>query len=549
MLKKFFIILISILLMIGMCGNVNAAELKTSLDIIQKASETKYLENDQGFISKTIVDSNSDTGEVTIELKLSNTSKETEINKDTEVFLVLDNSVSMNYNSTENSTRKSLIVSSATTLTNKIYNSSSNVKIGVVRFASKWSGTASSTGKSYEQPNASNLMCELTSNSNTVLNAISQYSTMDTEAGTNIYAGLKKAYDNFSSEKNNKIIILLTDGLPGEYTESYYDYESKSTIDSKTKSYIQTIGKDVTLISLLTGVSTDSKDSDEATRIEGIFGTSQNPTSGKFYNISDADIENVVSNDIFEDIMEIVQNPINTTKIVDYFPEDITDNFDFSYVGSPSIGTTSDNIDTESKTITWDIGTLKGDEVATLKYKLKIKDMKNTELLNKTIATNEKVVLTYKDTESKDYTVELTSSPKIQLSEVKEELTATVSYAPTTNTTGNVVATIKTNKKVNKVDGWTLSDDGKTLTKTYSTNATETVHLVDLDGMTKDVEVKITNITSATSKQDNEKDTTTAKGTLPQTGVNMAVSIASIIAIILVALVLYKKYNSYKDIK
>ena len=27
--------------------------------------------------------------------------------------------------------------------------------------------------------------------------------------------------------------------------------------------------------------------------------------------------------------------------------------------------------------------------------------------------------------------------------------------------------TIKTNKKVNKVDGWTLSDDGKTLTKKY----------------------------------------------------------------------------------
>lgn len=117
--------------------------------------------------------------------------------------------------------------------------------------------------------------------------------------------------------------------------------------------------------------------------------------------------------------MEKIQNPINTVKIVDYFPEDITENFDFSYVGSPSIGTTSDSIDTESKTITWDIGTLKGDEVATLKYKLKIKDMKNTELLNKTIATNDKVVLTYKDTESKDYKVELASSPEIQLSEIK----------------------------------------------------------------------------------------------------------------------------------
>ena len=81
MLKKFFIILISIILIIGMCGSVNAAELKTSLDIIQKASETKYLENDQGYISKTIVDSNADTGEITIELKLSNTTKNNQSHK------------------------------------------------------------------------------------------------------------------------------------------------------------------------------------------------------------------------------------------------------------------------------------------------------------------------------------------------------------------------------------------------------------------------------------------------------------------------------------
>lgn len=45
--------------------------------------------------------------------------------------------------------------------------------------------------------------------------------------------------------------------------------------------------------------------------------------------------------------------------------------------------------------------------------------MQNTELLNKTIATNKKVVLTYKDIEEKDYEVVLDDSPKIQLSEIK----------------------------------------------------------------------------------------------------------------------------------
>ena len=455
----------------------------------------------------------------------------------------------MDYNSTETSTRKSLIVNASTNLVNKIYDNTSNVKVGVVRFASKWSGAESSTGKEYSQPYAANLMCSLTDSKETVVNAITEYKNMETEAGTNIYAGLKKAYENFSEENSNKIIILLTDGVPTEYKESNHDYATEETVDNNTKSYIQTIGKEVTLISLMSGIANDSEDSNDLERVENIFGTQTNPTSGYFYNISDADIESVVNNDIFANVMEKVQNPINTVKIVDYFPEDITKNFEFSYVGNASTGTASEGIDEETKTIYWDIETLKGNEVATLKYKLKIKDMKNTDLLNKTIATNEKVVLTYKDTESKDYTVELTSSPKIKLSEVKEELTATVTYNPTTNTTGKVIATIKTNKKVNEVDGWTLSEDRMTLTKEYTTNTTETIHLVDIDNMTKDVVVKITNIIKEEAKQPEQppKDDTTATSNLPQTGASATI-IISLIALTIISIVIYKKYNSYKDI-
>ena len=51
--------------------------------------------------------------------------------------------------------------------------------------------------------------------------------------------------------------------------------------------------------------------------------------------------------------------------------------------------------------------------------------MQNQKLLNKTIATNEKVILTYNDVDEKGYTVTLESSPKIQLSEIKEADTTT----------------------------------------------------------------------------------------------------------------------------
>ena len=70
------IILILIAIIIGSSSSsVFATDLKTALNIVQKSSEKKYLENDQGYISKSIVDIDSNKGEVTIELKLSNTKK------------------------------------------------------------------------------------------------------------------------------------------------------------------------------------------------------------------------------------------------------------------------------------------------------------------------------------------------------------------------------------------------------------------------------------------------------------------------------------------
>ena len=179
-------------------------------------------------------------------------------------------------------------------------------------------------------------------------------------------------------------------------------------------------------------------------------------------------------------------------KITDYFPTDITDNFEFSYVGKPSVGTASTGIDTKTNTIEWNIGTLKGDEVATLQYKLKIKDMKNQKLLNKTISTNEKVVLNYTDTDATDYTVTLSSSPKIQLFEVKD-----INIGGDIDINGN----IEINGNINGGNG-------------------------------------------SSSKKDN----TTATGNIPQTGMNYAV-ISAIALIAIISIVSYKKYITYKDVK
>ena len=138
-----------------------------------------------------------------------------------------------------------------------------------------------------------------------------------------------------------------------------------------------------------------------------------------------------------------------------------------------------------------------------------------------------------------------------------EELTAIITYSTTAETTGSVTATIKTNKKIKEVTGWTISSDGKTLTKTYTKNTTETVKLVDYDNKTKDVQIKIANI-KATSTPTPSKttptptpkgtDSTTMKGKIPQTGESYTIALISIITIAISA-ILYIRYKKMKDIK
>ena len=107
--------------------------------------------------------------------------------------------------------------------------------------------------------------------------------------------------------------------------------------------------------------------------------------------------------------------------MVDYFPKDIIENFEFSYVDKPNIGSISNEISKNDNSIDWDIGTLKAGSVATVRYKLKIKDMKNKALLNKVLSTNEKVILTYSDNKNIGYNVVLDTSPKIQLAEIEKQ--------------------------------------------------------------------------------------------------------------------------------
>lgn len=83
------------------------------------------------------------------------------------------------------------------------------------------------------------------------------------------------------------------------------------------------------------------------------------------------------------------------------------------------------------------------------------------------------------------------------IDQVAPEIVGTPNYSDTTPATkGPVTVTIVANEPIQEVNGWDLADDQKTLTKTFSDNATEKVTLVDLAGneIATPVQVTINNI-------------------------------------------------------
>ena len=405
-MKKKVILLIFILMLL-LSRYVFALEIQTELKVLEKFSEKKYLENDQGYVIKTLADINPDSGEAIVELKLSNTAKD------------VDNSGSMDFKLSNGKKRKEVVVESAKNLTNKIYDNIDNVKMGIVRFWGK-------DNMGY----AASIMSNVTSDKKVIISHLDSIAEMKTEPGTNIEAAILAANRMFTKKSKNKIIILLTDGIPNIDNEYNTDLE---TVFNNTKKTLQSIGDKAYIISIMTGVSDADLDKEKHIKptdiVKRIFGTDEKPTTGKFYNISDLDIDRVVSENVYKDLIKKVRNPINNVKMVDYFPKDIIENFEFSYVDKPNIGSISNEIRKNDNSIDWDIGTLKAGSVATVRYKLKIKDMKNKALLNKVLSTNG-------DNKNIGYNVVLDTSPKIQLAEIEKQ---------------NNINIDKNNKKINGI--------------------------------------------------------------------------------------------------
>ena len=415
MKKSVFITLFLILILVA---NISFANYETvTMTVVEEPICTIEIGENSKF-EKRLIEKNLNNKEVTLQLQVTN--EETSLQPTGEIMLVIDNSMSMEEIVEGTTTREDLVIESANTLVNTILEGNDNLQVGVVSFSTNADVSLEGT------INDANLVSDLSSDPQALTSAISniQY----TGPRTDLESGLSLASQYFTEEDNNKYVIVLTDGVPNvalNYDGIYYSDD----VINKTKAQLQALDSaGYNVITMLTGIT--ETDSVPATRqddktygdiIEEIFGTESTPTVGKFYNVQDSEIEQTITNNIYNDLLPIEQ-VLTDIVITDYFPQEIIDNFDFAYVSEPNIGNISAEVNPENNSITWTISELRPGETATVQYTLSLKKDFDSSIVGKILDTNEKVDISY--TNLNGETVEDTSdvTPKLKLTEPPVEL-------------------------------------------------------------------------------------------------------------------------------
>lgn len=431
-MKKFLTAILAIILVLAMSGSVFAVS--TTMEIVED-NICKINLNDSSYVEKKICDSDLANHQVTLQLKVTNDSKV--VIPSGELMLVIDSSESMNESVSDTKTRKQLVLDSANKLvTDLLKANSTSLKIGVVTF-STGTETDPDTGYLVTGTEAdAQKVCDFSNDLSTLTSKIS--SIEGTGQYTNLDSGLQLAKKSFTSENNNKYMIVLTDGLPN-LAVGYNDlvtYDGLTDVINQTKSTLSSLSG-ISVTTMLTGINSEEANfRAEGTNsytygqvIKEVFGSEENPTVGKFYNVNDSEIEKTITDKIYHDLLP-VSSTLEDITVVDYFPQYIVDNFELTYVDGIDISNVSSKIDTDTNSITWKIAKLASGETATIQYKLTLKDNFDESIISKILDTNEKVDVKYNDYDgtSKEKSSDVT--PKIRLVAQKEDPTVAPKELP-----------------------------------------------------------------------------------------------------------------------
>lgn len=447
MSKKIFIFLLILILVCITPYSINAQEVQNSLNVIKMEAETTYLDNANGFLDNKITSFDSNLGTVNLELSLNNSSssqdQETEHYENTEIFIIIPE-VSSNET-------KTTYANYIETFADKVFEANSNTKIGIVGMNGTISdldenniATDNDEGTIPGSMDDAKIITMPTTNVTDLVNGITNMNPENWKYHYNLEVAIKIAKNNFSDDVN-RILISLYDNVPGivigEASRVNYGGIFGTTIEEAVRNHLTRIvnqtkteilslaDEDISFILLRpddtsfdqTWTNADTGEIilelDGKPYVDDLYGSIDNPTYGKMYSLNNANLEQIVTDYIYNDVMEEIGTAISNVSIEFTFSKDILDNFDITIGDSSDINI--DNLTTDGIMV-WNVGSLDANESVTLKYSLKIKDMNNSNLLNKTIPIAEQVVLTYNDSSAKEHTVTSTDSPSVRL--VRDEV-------------------------------------------------------------------------------------------------------------------------------
>ena len=409
--------------------------------------------------------SNIDTTNKTIDITLKVTNNEkpgedqtTTALKAGEVVFLIDGSRSMktnkvNVNGTE-TTREQIVIDAAKTLTDKLFKQNKDMKVGVVEFA-----TSTTVSEEGTENDAKTITQSLVSSADEATKALETVANDTMGARTDLEAGLdaaEKLLNTTKTDNSKKYIITLTDAIPnvaigvtpqtdGTQFTSAYD-EKVFTPTKKKLTSLKSSG--INVISLLINMTDDeiqiSTMNPKPTYkevAEDIFGTTSTPTAGPVYYVEDSTATTAITDSIYNDLFETktvkatAKYKLTNIVIKDYIPQNYVDNFNFSYVSQPNIGSISTEIDKTDNSITWSIPELGVGKTATVTYRLSLKDQFDSDILNIDLPTNKNVTVDYKENGKDGNQVKSDKCPVVKLAtEPKKEEPKTPDNIPKAGT-------------------------------------------------------------------------------------------------------------------
>ena len=410
MKKTIYGILIALFIVLFTCTSSFAA-------MVNKGDATMSLVEDNicnisfgqyGEFEKKMIECNTTEKYVDIKLTVKNNAALLE-DKKADVVLLIDASRSMSTNEIllngERITRKDAVLQSAQTLVDKLLAANPSINIGIVEFATN-PDKDPDTGFTVEGTDldARTITTELTNDPDVIKDALNTVSEDTMGARTNVEVGLDAAYALLQTNTDpdtEKYIITLTDAIPNTAKGVTMDPYTDATIIPTKNKVVELGDAGVNLFSILIElseseieISTEDPKPTYREVAEKIFGTSNNPTSGKVFYVTDEQVEDTVTNQIYSALIQ-EQYVLENIVIKDYFPQNIIDNFAYAQLTDTNIGEVTAEVNTNDNSITWTIPSLGPGEEATFTYRISLKDEFDEKIVGINLPTNENVEISY----------------------------------------------------------------------------------------------------------------------------------------------------------